>query len=81
MASPSYPCRHFSVCNAQGPTSNDLPLLLRRLADSIEGADFATSQVLDVHISGDEITEYGSWWRATVYWSADGELAEGKSRN
>ena len=81
MASFSYPCRHFSVCNAQGPTSSDLPLMLRRLADSIEAADITTSQVLDVHISGDEITEYGSWWRATVYWSPEGKSPEGTSQN
>lgn len=60
MAFYSYPCRHFSLCNAQGPTSNDLPLMLRRVADSIEAADITMGQVLNVQMSGNEITKHGS---------------------
>jgi len=64
-----YEGRHFSLCNPEGPSSADLPLLLRRVADAIEQAGIASGEVLDVVISGDQITEHGSWWRASVYWS------------
>ncbi len=65
----SFPARHFSLGNGEGPKSNDLPLLLRRLADQIEADDIKMDELLDVVIAGGEITEHGSWWRATVYWS------------
>lgn len=29
--------------------------------------------ILDLQISGDEVTEHGSWWRATLYWSGEVE--------
>lgn len=29
--------------------------------------------ILDLQISGDEVTERGSWWRATLYWSGEVE--------
>ncbi|MEO7268006.1 MAG: hypothetical protein ABIW49_02240 [Knoellia sp.] len=48
-----------------------MPLLLRRLADQIEAEGIKSSEILDLTINGSEITEYGSWWRATVYWSED----------
>ena len=64
-----YPARHFSFGNPEGPTSSDLPLLLRRLADQIEADGIKSEDVLDVTITGAEVTEHGSWWRATVYWS------------
>lgn len=64
-----YPALHFSICNSEGPTSNDLPLLLRRLADQIETDGIKHDDILDVTITGAEITEHGSWWQATVYWS------------
>lgn len=61
--------RHFSLSNAEGPNSNDLPMLLRRLADEIEGQQIKPEDLLDVVFSSDEITEFGAWWTATVYWS------------
>jgi hypothetical protein len=67
-----YPSRHVSLSNPAGPTSTDLPLLLRRLADLIEEFGITSDELLDVTISGDEVTEDGSWWNATVYWSPDG---------
>ena len=66
---PGHPARHFSICNPEGPTSNDLPRLLRRLADQIETDGIKNSDILDVTVTGAEITEHGSWWQATVYWS------------
>jgi hypothetical protein len=64
-----YPARHFSFGNPEGPTSSDLPLLLRRLADQIEADGIKSEDILDVTISGAEVTEHGSWWQASVYWS------------
>jgi len=29
--------------------------------------------LLDLQISGDSVTDHGSWWRATLYWSAGTE--------
>ena len=65
------PARHFSLVNPKGTASSDLPLLLRRLADQIEADGIRSADILDVTITGAEITEHGSWWQATVYWSND----------
>jgi hypothetical protein len=69
----SYPSRHWSLSNPEGPSSNNLPLLLRRVADAIEADDINMDSVLDLQVSGDEVTEHGSWWRATLYWSEGAE--------
>lgn len=66
-----YPCLHFSLCNPEGPSSSDLPLLLRRLADQLETEGITSGDVIALTVSGDEITEHGSWWKATVVWSPD----------
>ena len=66
-----YPGRHVALSNPEGPTSSDLPLLLRRVADLIEEYAITDAELLDVTISGDEVTEFGSWWRASIYWSQD----------
>lgn len=60
----------------QGPTSTDLPLLLRRLADEIESQGIDTDDILDLVFSNDEITAYGGWWRATVYWSTSDDVPD-----
>ena len=62
---------YFSLGNAEGPESNDLPLLLRRVADHIETLGIESEDVMDVVVSGDEVTEHGSWWRVAVYWSSE----------
>ncbi|MBV6726567.1 hypothetical protein [Nocardioides daeguensis] len=64
-----YPSLHVSLSNPEGPASTDLPLLLHRVADTIEELGLTHDEILDLVISGDEITEYGSWWNATLYWS------------
>ena len=66
-----YPGRHVALSNPAGPQSSDLPLLLRRVADLIEEYGITDAELLDVTISGAEVTEFGSWWRAVVYWSPD----------
>lgn len=63
-----HPCRHFSLSNPEGPSGPDLPLLLRRLADTIESQGIRPEDLLDVTLGSDEVNEHGTWWRATVYW-------------
>jgi len=67
--------RHFSLSNPRDDGSTDLPRLLRRLADRLEGLGIAPTELLDVTISQDT-TEAGPWWTATVYWSSDDEASE-----
>lgn len=67
----SYPARHFSLSNPEGPSGSDLVLLLRRVADAIESEGIESKDILDVTLSGDSANEYGIWWSATVYWSTD----------
>jgi hypothetical protein len=43
------------------------------VADAIEADDINMDSVLDLQVSGDEVTEHGSWWRATLYWSEGAE--------
>ncbi|MET9920846.1 hypothetical protein ABZZ04_27715 [Streptomyces sp. NPDC006435] len=56
--------RHFSQANPFGPGCDNVPALLRRLADSIEG--LGPAEIQDVVIRS-EPTEYGSWCSGTVY--------------
>lgn len=69
----AYPALHFSLGNPEGPRSSDLPLLLRRVADQIEADGISSDQLLDVTINGANVTEYGSWWQVSVYWSPNAE--------
>ncbi|MGO4604475.1 hypothetical protein [Terrabacter sp. 2YAF2] len=71
MIEEEYTCRHFSLSNAEGPSGPDLPLLLRRLADTIESQGIRPADLLDVSIGSDEVNVHGTWWRATVYWAPD----------
>ena len=66
----SWTCSHFSLSNPKGKRQGDLPMLLRRLATRIDELG-ENAMVLDVTIS-DEVTDLGSWFRATVYYAADG---------
>lgn len=43
-----YEAHHFSLGNPEGPSSSDLPLLLRRLADLIEEEGITGDELLDV---------------------------------
>ena len=56
---------HFSQSNPSGPGQDDVPALLRRIADSIESR--RTRRVVDVVFHRDETTEAGEWPSMTVY--------------
>jgi hypothetical protein len=63
-----YPSRNFSLANPVDDRPDDLPYLLRRVADQIEQEGIEMSELLDVTIS-QEVTANGPWWSATVYWA------------
>jgi hypothetical protein len=69
-ATDSWPARRFSLSNAKEDRPDDLPHLLRRLADHIEALDVAPMEILDLTVSS-EMTASGPWWCATVYWAPD----------
>ena len=71
--SDTWTCHHFSLANPVEDGADDLPKLLRRLADEIERLEIAAIEILDLTVS-QEITADGPWWSASVYWSADGEV-------
>ena len=54
---------HFSLANPKGPGQNNVPLLLRRVADLIEESS-AEVQDLVLHT---EVNEFGNWPSVTVY--------------
>lgn len=60
----SFPARHFSQANPLGPGQDDVPALLRRVADSIEGLGRVWVQDLVLH---NETTADGNWYSITVY--------------
>ena len=60
----SWAVRHFSQANPRGPGQDDVPALLRRVADSIER--LGPVEVQDVTF-GTEVTEDGPWYSLTVY--------------
>jgi hypothetical protein len=64
--------------NPRDDGSTDLPRLLRRMADQIEGLGLKPMDILDLTISR-EITEDGPWWRAAHYWSPDEPLPPDES--
>lgn len=61
---------HFSLGNPKEDGADDLPRLLRRIADEIERRGIGPMQVLDLTVS-QEMTEGGPWWSVTLYWSPD----------
>lgn len=62
----SWPCRHFSQANPVGPGQDDVPALLRRVADSI--TDLGPVEVHDL-VLHTQITEDGPWHNLTVYFT------------
>ncbi|WP_369223285.1 hypothetical protein AB5J52_20025 [Streptomyces sp. R39] len=60
----SWTIKHFSQANPAGVGQNDVPALLRRVADSIEGLGPVEVQDLVMHT---EITGDGPWPSLTVY--------------
>ena len=66
----TWSCRHFSLSNPENDGADDLPRLLRRIADMIEDHTIKPMELLDVTVK-QEITADGPWWSVTVYWSPD----------
>ena len=66
----SWTIRHFSQANPKGLGQNDVPALLRRVADSIE--ELGPIRVHDI-VLHEEITEGGPWPSLTVYFHPDQE--------
>lgn len=60
----TYTMYHFSQANPEGPGQDDVPALLRRVADTIEG--LGDIQVHDL-IMHSEVTPNGDWPSLTVY--------------
>jgi hypothetical protein len=66
--SESWSSQHFSLANPRDDAADNLPKLLRRLADEIEARRLDPMKILDLTIS-QEIIEGGPWWSASLYWS------------
>lgn len=58
---------HFSQANPAGRGQEDIPALLRRVADTIEG--LGEVQIMDL-VMHNEITAEGDWPSMTVYYKA-----------
>jgi len=71
---PSWPSHHFSLGNPRDDGADDLPKLLRRIADAIEDLKLDPMNILDLTIS-QVINENGPWWSASLYWSSEDEPA------
>jgi len=59
---------HFSLSNPIDDGADDLPKLLRRLADTIQDLGIDPMNMLDLTIH-EEVTADGPWWSGTFYWS------------
>ena len=68
-------CRHFSISNPRDDGSDDLPRLLRRVADQIEQYEIKSMDVLQLTVEL-EMTSDGPWWSATIFWQPDSEPAD-----
>ena len=60
----SWTAEHFSLANPLGQGQGDVPLLLRRVAETIEAFGNAKIQDLVLHT---EVNEFGDWPSVTVY--------------
>ena len=63
----TWSCRHFSQANPIGPGQDDVPALLRRVADSIEALGQVEVHDLLLHT---EVNDDGNWHNLTVYFSS-----------
>ncbi|MDT0464335.1 hypothetical protein [Streptomyces gibsoniae] len=61
----SWTIKHFSQANPAGAGQNDVPALLRRVADSVESLGPVEVQDLVLHT---ETTGDGPWPSLTVYY-------------
>ena len=60
----SWTIRHFSQSNPMGAGQDDVPALLRQVADTIE--ELGPVEIQDVTF-GTEVNEDGRWHHLTVY--------------
>ena len=65
----SWSIEHFSQANPVGQGQDDVPALLRRVADSIEALGDVSVQDLVMHT---EVTQDGDWHSLTVYFLRTG---------
>ena len=54
----------FSQANPRGPGQDDVPALLRRVADSLE--ELGPIEVMDL-VLHNEVTEDGDWYDLAIY--------------
>lgn len=67
----AWTCLHFTPSNPRDDGAEDLPRLLRRVAEEVERRGITAVELLDVAVPS-EITAAGPWWAVSVYWSPDG---------
>jgi hypothetical protein len=60
----SWTAEHFSLANPRGQGQGNVPLLLRNVADAIQGLGAVEIQDLVLHT---EVNEFGDWPSITVY--------------
>ncbi len=65
---PDWTANHFSQSNPRGPGQDDVPALLRRVAETIAGLGDAWIMDLVMH---NEITAEGNWPAIVVYYRKD----------
>ena len=69
-----YTYRSFSQNMPAGAGQDDIPALMRRVADSIEEAQaVADIEVQDIVFANDEITDDGDYPHFTVYFTIPGD--------
>lgn len=66
----SFPSRHFALRNPVDDGPEDLPKLLRRVADEVDLRGISPDDILDLTVSG-EIEDFGLCWSVSVYWEPD----------
>jgi hypothetical protein len=57
---------HFGQANPEGAGQDDVPALLRRVADTLDG--IAGAEVMDL-VLHNQINEHGDWYSLTVYYA------------
>ncbi len=63
-----FTCRHFSLSNPINAGPENLPKLLRRVADELEQRGIAPEDILEVTVSN-ETEAFGPYWTVSTYWS------------
>ncbi|MEH0824674.1 MULTISPECIES: hypothetical protein [unclassified Micromonospora] len=65
--------RYFAQANPVGPGQDDVPALLRRVADTIE--QLGPVWIQDMTFEN-EINEHGDWYSLTVYFQEESTAGE-----